>query len=134
MRHRSALLGVKPRNADIGSPPCATGSGDRAPHAEVARRRSCCSASAVHRDRDTGRFAAVGSSATHDTRRPWRVAIGASRPVPLWGVITEGVENPSITSVASEDTPLASARIRTLARRPLPSKDDEEADDPEPGT
>lgn len=82
---------------------------------------------------------------TPDASRRWaqaqRMTLGTLEtryrgiaPVPLWGVITEGVENPSITSVASEDTPLASARIRTLARRPLPSKDDEEADDPDPGT
>lgn len=53
--------------------------------------------------------------------------------VPLWGEVGDGRDDTSILNFASEDTPLASARIRTLARRPRPVTDDDE-DDPEPGT
>ncbi len=84
-------------------------------------------------------------TATPEASRQWahaqRLMLGSLESryrgiatVPLWGSITEGVENPSTLSVASEDTPLASARVRTLARRPRPLKDDEEEDDPEAGT
>ncbi len=56
-------------------------------------------------------------------------------PVPLWGTMHEGLEEPAPAHPGATDEPVpASGRTRTLPRRPRTREASEDEDDAEPGT